>query len=124
MTMPLITIIYSLVLILLGLAGWGVAETKSITALIPAFAGVIFLVLGIFAIKPSLRREMMHAAAAFSLLCTLVIVRGLMQLPAVFRGEANTLAVSMQIAMGAVSGVFLFLCVRSFIQVRKARKNK
>lgn len=124
MTMPLITIIYALILILLGLAGFGLGDSHSITSLIPAFAGVIFLVFGIFAIKPSLRREMMHAAAALSLLCSFVLVRGLMLLPAVFRGEANTLAVSMQIAMGAISAVFLFLCVRSFVQVRRARKAK
>ncbi|GAB4315869.1 MAG: hypothetical protein Kow0059_08150 [Candidatus Sumerlaeia bacterium] len=122
--MPIVTIAYGALLMLLGFAGHGLAASKSATALIPAFAGLIFVVLGVLALKPSLRRDMMHAAAGLSLLAGLALVRGVMKLPALWRGEASALAVGMQIAMGLVSLVFLALCIRSFVMVRRARAKK
>jgi hypothetical protein len=121
--MPGITIAYGGLMILLGFFGYGLAESKSLTALIPTFAGIIFVVLGLLAFKPSLRRELMHVAVVLGLLATLASIRGFMQILAVFRDEASGLAVLMQILMGVLSGIYVGLCVRSFVNVRRERKK-
>lgn len=118
-----ITIVVGLILIALGLGGKFGTGTDSPTALIPAFFGAPILLLGALALKDSLRKHAMHLAVMIGLLGCLGaianVVRVLMK-----GGEIPRVSLSMTIAMGVVCGIFVALCVRSFIQARKARGGK
>ena len=127
MSMPRITIGYAVLLILLGVGTYMAAvlgltgSNASVTALIPAFAGVPFLILGAVSLaNDSLRKHMMHAAAALALLLALA---GLgMGIKGAAGGFERPLATVAQLVMGLLSAGFVFLCVKSFRDARKARQ--
>ena len=59
-------------LIALGVIVTIVSDSQSVTSLIPAFIGAVFLVLGLLArAKPDLSHHLMHAVAAIALLAVL-----------------------------------------------------
>src|SRR5688572_2306182 len=66
-TMASTTITFGLLLTLLGLAGYFLTGTSSVTALIPAIFGLLLVVLGFLARSEGVRRHAMHAAAAVAL---------------------------------------------------------
>ena len=112
-------------LIALGVAGYFMTGQQSITALIPAFFGFAIEVSGAVAMKEHLRKHAMHAAAGFGLLGLLGSGPGLFKLPALLSGEEfeRPAAVISQSVMAVLCGVFLALCVRSFIEARRARES-
>jgi hypothetical protein len=116
-----ITIVFGLVLSLLGLAGYFGTGTTSVTALIPTFFGVPLMVLGFLALKDSLRKHAMHLAAVLGLLgflgATIKLVQGILA-----AGEVKfTAGPISQALMALICAVFVGLCVRSFIQARRNR---
>ncbi|RMF79297.1 MAG: hypothetical protein D6744_09260 [Planctomycetota bacterium] len=124
--MPQVTIVYALACIALGLFAYfgASADKPSVTALIPAMAGGVFLVLGIIALRPAARKHAMHAAAALSLL--LIWVPAIRGFPGVFAlltgGQvANPRAAVVQSTFAVLCIVFVLLCVRSFIAARVAQ---
>lgn len=121
--MTKIAIGYGIALILLGLVGYFATGRQSPTALIPAAFGLVALVLGLLARKESLRKHVMHGAALLGLLGAAGGARGL---PGFFRwlsgGEVERpAAVISQTVMVVLSLVFVALCVKSFIDVRRSR---
>lgn len=128
MNMALNTVIYSVLMILLGVGSFFMAEAghRSPTALIPSFAGVVFLGLGLATMAaPHLRKHLMHAAAALGLLC--VVAGGGRAIGTLAKAgfdfsAVNGLAVGAQLIMAALSAGFVGLCVMSFIAARKAQK--
>jgi hypothetical protein len=116
--MPRITVVFSLLYIALGLAGFFLTGGVHKTALIPAIIGVVLLVLGLLGGKENLRMHVMHAA----LLALLGTARSLLQLPAAFDGTAaRPGAVFAQAATAVLSVIYLAVGVRSFIAARRAR---
>jgi hypothetical protein len=87
--MPRITVLFSLGYIALGLVGYLLTGGVHMTALIPAFVGVILLVLGLLGQKKNLRAHVMHAALLIGLLALLGTARSLLKLPAAFDGTAE-----------------------------------
>lgn len=123
MNMPVITIIYSTLLIILGVAGYVITEMVSVTALIPAFFGIVFLICGLLALKESLLKHAMHAAAALALLSFFGVAKAFLKIPALLDGTAERPeATTAQVIMGVLTIIFVALCVKSFIDVRRARK--
>mgnify|MGYP006288561281 FL=1 len=127
--MAIITILYGAGLTLLGLYAYLVMsepDSRSITALIPAFFGIVFLLLGFVALSAKLKKHAMHAAAGLGLLAILGTAGGVMKLPTWFDDPASlgerADAVPVQSIMFAASVVFVGLCVWSFIQARRAKK--
>src|SRR5262249_48137347 len=125
--MPTTTILFGIALIGYGLYLYFERNPdKSQTALIPAFFGAAFLVLGaIGALKESLRKHVMHLAAAIGLFgCISGLGMGLPKLET-FSGQpaARPEAVKAQILLGVVCGVYMLLCIKSFIDARAARKK-
>lgn len=119
--MPQIAILFGILEIALGVIVYFATGAKSVTALIPAFLGAVFVLCGLVALKPSLRKHAMHVAAVFGLLGTLLPLGR--AIPAVAGGRAaisDTSIISM-LAMAVLSAIFLGLCVRSFIAARRAR---
>jgi hypothetical protein len=117
------TIGIAVALILLGVAGYAFSGFVSITALIPAFFGVVLLALGILARDDKKRKMAMHIAAAVGLLGFLGSMRGLMKLPALLQGEPleRPVAVLAQSIMALFTAFFVGLCVKSFIDARRSR---
>jgi hypothetical protein len=129
---PVVTIIVGLLLCALGVTSYtGAVEYfgrpyVSVTALIPAFVGVILVVCGVLALDERRLKHAMHAAAAVGLLGLLgALARAVPKLPAVLSGGTGALehpeAFRSQVAMGVVCAVFVALCVNSFIQARRRR---
>jgi len=121
-------ILFGLLLIILGLVGYFSPETlgklgpkgNSPTALIPAGVGAVLLVCGLVVeFAPATRKHVMHLASVVGLLGA---VGGFMPL------RSNDFDFSMA---GAVSGLlmvilcglFLILCIRSFVLIRIARSE-
>jgi hypothetical protein len=124
--MPTLAIVFGLILDALGLAAYFASETKSVTALIPAFFGTVIFLCGLLAaLIPGIRMHVMHVAALAGLLGTFGgLGMGLPKLGRLLDGTIEKpMAPIMQISMGAVCLVFLALCVKSFIDARRARKG-
>ena len=118
--MPATTRLFGLLLIVLGLASYVTTGRTSVTALIPAFVGVVFVILALVARNPAARKHVMHAAVALALLGALGTLGRI--IPAVRDGNTTRPAVLAQIAMTVMLLVYVALGVRSFIEARRARK--
>ena len=120
MSMPAVTRVVGFVLILLGVVGYIATDRVSITALIPAFVGAVFLLIALVARKPEARKHAMHAAVALALIAVLGMLPRI--LPALRSGDLNRPAVLAQIAMALILAVYVALGVKSFIDARRARR--
>jgi FtsH-binding integral membrane protein len=124
------TLITAVLLIVIGIVGYSGAEPSpegkvSPTALIPAAVGLILGVCGLLALKDSWRKHAMHFAAIVGLIGML---GGFMPLMRQYSktGTIDPLkpaAVSGEL-MALICGVFVILCVKSFIDARKARQAR
>jgi hypothetical protein len=99
------------------------APTPSKTALIPAFLGIPLIVLGWLSLaKPDLRMHLMHAAVTLALLGFLAsagrLISVLIKKPGLGAGVIANLL------MALICGVYVALCVRSFIAARRARAGR
>ncbi len=120
--MPKITLIFSVLYIALGLAAFSLTGAVHKTALIPAYFGIVLLVLGLLGQKENLRKHLMHAALLVGLLALLGTARSLLKLPSAFDGTAERpFAIYAQAATAVLSIAFLALGIRSFIQARRSR---
>jgi Ca2+/Na+ antiporter len=116
--MPDKTIGLGAALVALGVIVTIASGSGSATSLIPAFIGVVFLVLGLVArSRDGLRPHLMHGAAALALLAILGSLGS-----AIGRG-AEGWALFAQIATIVLCAVFLFFAVQSFRQARLARES-
>jgi hypothetical protein len=118
-----IAIGFGVVLTLLGLWGYLATDKVSITALIPSFFGLALVLLGRLASNDKLRMHVMHLAALLGLLGfgipLFMVARGYFTNPNFAFGIAQT----EQILMALLCGVFLALCVKSFIDARRNRSE-
>ncbi|MBS1792459.1 MAG: hypothetical protein JSS81_01325 [Acidobacteria bacterium] len=108
-------------LILLGVAGyvWGMIDgNASVTALIPAFFGIVIAILGAVAkSNENLRKHLMHAAVMIALIGFLVpAIRILMKLGSI----SFSAAFLSQLVMALLCLVFLVLGIQSFINARRS----
>ena len=107
-------------LILLGVITFLMTSAK--TSLIPAYFGLPLAISGAVALKPEYRKHAMHVAAVIGLLGFLlplgrlipVLIRGSLPAPAALVGL---------VTMTVLCGVFVVLCVRSFIDARRHRES-
>mgnify|MGYP001218694785 CR=1 FL=1 len=126
--MPALTIGYGIALIVLGLAGYfgtGIMDPSkkvSWTALIPAMFGAVALLLGLTAGIPRARMHAMHGAALLSLLAFLLPLGRIIS--AVSKGtfDVTRPATLALLTMAVLSAGFLGMCIRSFINARRARQ--
>jgi hypothetical protein len=119
-------LLFGVAFIVLGLVGYfapgtlGDYDKVSMTALIPAWVGGVLVICGLVVqAKPEMRKHAMHVAALAGLVGFL---GGFMPL---FRSEFNfdkASAVS-GLLMISLSLLFVVLCVKSFIDARKARQQ-
>ena len=101
------------------LTAWGVVAylltMTSITAMIPAFMGAPILLMGFLAEKnPEKRKLFMHISVTFGLLAALGGLRILTMLSGPY-----DLAFASHAVLLLVGGVYTYICVKSFIWIRK-----
>jgi len=119
--MAKITITVGLLLILLGLGFYFASESRSITAMIPAFFGLPVAALGAIGATggEAARKHTAHIAVMITLLGALaglgMGVRGAI-------ANGLTSPVVAQLLLGAICAVHVVLSVQSFIAARKARE--
>jgi len=107
------------ILVAIGIIGYVVTGAVSLTALIPAMIGAIFLMLALIARSPEARKHAMHAAVAIGLLSALGTLPRLV--PALAAGDFSRPAVISQAMMVVVLIVYVALGVKSFVDARRAR---
>jgi hypothetical protein len=106
-----------LALILLGGAGFVATGSTAQTALIPAYFGVVLGALGVWARNPARRKLAMHIAVAVALLGLLGSLPGVARL---LSGTAERPAAAIaQTVMAVLTGIFVALGVKSFIDARR-----
>ena len=120
--MPSTSIALGLLLVLIGIAGYiyGVMNgTASVTALIPAFFGIVLAALGYAAkAKENLRKHLMHAAVVIALIGFIATAGRLFSK---FSELTMSAAVLSQMATAAVCLLFVILGIKSFADARKNR---
>ncbi|MET0753775.1 MAG: hypothetical protein ABWZ66_10400 [Pyrinomonadaceae bacterium] len=118
--MPSTSIACGALLILVGIIGYVYGMTNnaaSVTALIPAFFGIVLVMLGILAMLiENIRKHLMHAAVIIGLIGFIVPFGRLLSKISSITLSA---AVISQIAMALICLVFVILCVKSFIDARR-----
>ncbi len=123
--MAKLTILFGVLLILVGLIGYFATGHVHPTALIPAGFGLLLGIFGLLADTPDSKRRMlfMHIAVTFGLLGFLATIQGLVQWFQYLGGKvfAYPAAVQSKAAMSILCFIFVLLCVRSFIAARRAR---
>lgn len=116
-----LTIAYGIVLVALGLGGYYGTGKVSMTALIPTWLGIPVILCGILAeMKENLRMHVMHAAVLLGLIGFGGGVPGLLKL---FKGETSAGPVA-RATLAVVSAIYVALCVKSFIDARRRRKQR
>jgi hypothetical protein len=96
---------------------------QSPTAFIPSGFGIGLIVCGVLARNDKFRMHAMHVAALLGLIG--FAVPAVMVALSLGRGNAfEPVKHGGQSAMAILCGVFVAMCVKSFIDVRKARKAK
>ncbi len=116
--MPQKSIITGAVLIVIGVFVTLVSDSSSATSLIPAFVGVVFVILGLVGrAKPELNKHVMHIAAAVALLAILGSLGS-----AIGRGSTGW-ALFAQLATVVIAAAFLYFAIMSFRAARLEREN-
>lgn len=120
--MAQIAIVFGVLVALISPVSMLAAGQFTGTAMIPAGFGIVLILLGLVALKPTLRMHAMHGAALVGLIGML---GGLgMSIPKLLGSEplARPIAVYAQLAMGILMAIFVALTVKSFIDARRARR--
>jgi hypothetical protein len=123
--MAKITVLFGVVLIILGGASFVLTGNKFPTSLIPAAFGILLITFGRMAETPVAKRRMlfMHIAVTVGLLGFLATAQSLFQVVQLFKGKLfpYPAAIEEKAAMSALMLIYVVLCVRSFITARRAR---
>jgi hypothetical protein len=102
---------------LISMSAWGYVDTNSFTALIPAFFGIILLILGTMLTNEKLVKLSAHLVVLFTLLILLALV--IQVLPGVIeRGGIGLIRVIFMISSSAIA---MIIFIKSFIDNRKSR---
>ena len=124
--MAKVTLVFAVLLIILGLAGYLGTGSQHSTALIPAWFGLALGFGGLLAISPSesRRKLFMHINVTVGLIGFIgaawraVTSYGHARSAGI---EPDKIALGAQAIMAGLLLIFVLLCIKSFIDVRRAR---
>ncbi len=125
--MAKVTLVFAVLLIALGLAGYLGTGSLHPTALIPTWFGLALGVFGLLAISPSegRRKLFMHINVTIALLgfigAASRAVIGTMHASDAGKSP-DAIALGSQLTMAALTLIYVILCVRSFISARRSGK--
>jgi hypothetical protein len=126
------TVVFGALLIILGLLGKFATGTESWTALIPAGFGLPLVVLGLLSLKDHLRKHAMHTAALIGTLGFVgALIMAVPRLPQLLttgavkrdNGTDATASTLCMVGMALLCGLFVGLCVSSFIAARRRQRQ-
>lgn len=122
--MAKLSIVYGVILILMGLIAYFWIRSESITALIPTFVGIPMLILGWLGLNEKYLKHTMYIASVLMLLGFGGTVGGLIKFFRILGGEEfeRASAVTVQAIMALLCLVFLIFAVKSFVDVRRNKK--
>jgi peptidoglycan/LPS O-acetylase OafA/YrhL len=126
--MTKVTIVFGILLILLGLVGFFGTGSIHYTALIPTWFGLALAIGGILAISPSERRRkvFMHINVTVGLLgligSVVEALRGYGHARSI-GVDPDYIALAAKLTMAVLLLIYVNLCVRSFIKARSSRKE-
>ena len=109
---------FGVALIVLGVVGYVAGGASSVTGLIPAFFGLPLVGLGVWGSRGN-EKTPMHIAAVVGLVGLLAPLSRI--IPGLASGAELSLAFITNILMFVICGVFFALCVKSFVDARRAR---
>ena len=117
LSIELLTTLYGLFMVIWGISISLISGSSSITSMIPAFIGVPLAFIGFLSmIKPTFRKALMHIAVVIGIFAFL---GGL----DFFRGMFTNYYAGLSKLMLLITGfVYIYLCVQSFIFVRRQKK--
>ena len=120
--MAKVTLVFAVLLLILGVGFYLGTGSKAPTALIPAWFGVALGLFGLLAISPSegRRKLFMHINVTIGLLGFLGSAGRVIAVLASGR-TPDSVALTAQLLMAGLMLVYVVLCVRSFIAARRAR---
>jgi uncharacterized membrane protein HdeD (DUF308 family) len=126
--MAKVTIVFGVLLIILGLVGFFYTGSVHPTALIPAWFGLALLIGGFFSISQSETRRKIfaHVNVTIGLLGFLGAVGSALHEYGSARSQGidpNPIALTSQVTMAVLLLIYMNLCVRSFIQARRSRQG-
>ena len=116
MKMYLVTILFGVLLVITGVTVFIQTGSAHKTALIPAFLGGGLVICGLLAANEGRRMVIMHIAVVIGLLGFIGSMAKL------FKPDQSTAAFAGKAISAGLCAVFIALCVRSFIQARRARE--
>lgn len=123
--MAKLTVVFGILLVLVGIAGFVLTGSAHPTALIPAAFGLLLALFGTLANTENAKKRMlwMHIAVTIGLLGFLFTTPGLIGVLRMAQGIAvkRPAAAQEQTVMWVLCGIFVALCVRSFIAARRLR---
>lgn len=120
--MAKVTLVFAVLLMILGIGFYLGTGSKAPTALIPTWFGLALGVFGVLAISPSesRRKLFMHINVTIGLIGFLGAAGR--ALYAMTSGRTpDQLALTAQLLMAGLLLIYIILCVRSFIAARRAR---
>lgn len=121
-SMTKMTLGFGAILVLLGVGAYVGSGAASVTALIPAFVGLLLLVCAAIGRRPRWHPHAMHAALAIALLGALGSLTQVAKLGEVVAGTAQRpSAVIVSTVMFLLLVAFVVLGVRSFVVARRNR---
>jgi hypothetical protein len=114
--MAKITVLFGVLLIILGAASFILTGHKAFTSLIPAGFGVLLIVFGALAETPETRRRMLFMGFLFT-------APALVDAWQLFKGKLFPYPAKIEekAAMSVLLLIYVVLCVRSFIAARRSR---
>jgi peptidoglycan/LPS O-acetylase OafA/YrhL len=126
--MAKVTIIFAVLLIILGLAGFFYTGSAHPTALIPTWFGLALAIGGFLAISPteSRRKLFMHINVSIGLLgflgASIEAVRGYAAARSAGLEHPDYIALTSKLIMAGLLFIYVNMCVKSFIEERRARQ--
>jgi len=123
--MSSISLLFGILLNVVGLAGFFGTGAQHYTALIPSGLGLILILCGSIARKEELRRHAMHVAVLVSLIGFLSTVSAFGKVELLLGAIPDPKAPSIiaKIATALICLAFFILSVRSFVKARLLKKS-
>lgn len=120
---PMPAIITGIALLALGPIFYllGEAGHRSFTSFIPSAFGLIILLCGLAALKPTLTKTAMHAAVLFGIIGVIGSLRGLSKWPGLLDGSLvdGRLAAISTLLMFVICLMFIFASISQFVAMRR-----
>lgn len=116
-----LTMAIGAILTALGVIAYVATGATSVTALIPAFVGVLLLVCAALARKPALHRHSIHAALVIALLGAAGSLMNVVKIGELLAGTAERpSAVVVSTIMFVLLVLYIAMGVRSFVAARRS----